>query len=58
METDLSATLALARTAPTPSAKLAVVKKDSDAAALAETREQTQRAAPPPGQGKAVDKLA
>ncbi len=60
MGNDLSAVLAAARTAATQqSMQLAMVKKAHEMQmALAQMVDQVARAAPPPGQGTVVDKLA
>jgi len=60
MESDLSAVLAVAKTAATQqSMQLAMVKKAHEMQmSLAQMVDQVARAAPPPGQGTVVDKLA
>lgn len=60
MESDLSAALMAARTAATrQTAQHAIVKTQQDQElALVATLAEAVRAAPPPDQGKAVDKLA
>ncbi len=60
MDSDLATSLITARTASTQqSIALAVVKKSHDMQmALVQMIDETARAAPPPGQGKVVDKLA
>ena len=60
MESDLSAALMAARAAGTRQAvQLAVVKKNHELElALVQMVDEVARAAPPAGQGKAVDKLA
>lgn len=60
MDTDLSTALALAHTVSMrQSVALAVVKKTHELdLALAQMVEDTARTAPPPGQGRVVDKLA
>lgn len=60
MEGDLATALIGARTAATQqSIALAVLKKSHEMQmALVQMIDETARAAPPPGQGKVVDKLA
>jgi hypothetical protein len=60
MADDLSAALAVARTVSTQqSVALAVVKKNHEMEmAFAQAVDQVARAAPPPGQGQHVDKVA
>ncbi len=60
MDTDLSMALVAARTAATQqSAVIAIVKKNHEMQmALVQMIDETARAAPPPGQGKVVDKVA
>lgn len=60
MTTDLATQLTMARLAATQhSAQIAIVKKNHEMEmALIQMLDQVARAAPPPGQGKAVDKLA
>lgn len=60
MDTDLSTALAVAQTVSTrQSIALAVVKKTHEFdMAIARLVDDTARAAPPPGQGRVVDKLA
>jgi hypothetical protein len=60
MESDLSTALMAARAAGTrQSAQIAIVKKNHEMdLALVEMVAELVRSAPPPGQGKSVDKLA
>lgn len=60
MDTDLATSLAMARTAATrASAQLAIVKTNHEAEqALVQMIAEAARAAPPPGQGTRIDKLA
>ena len=60
MDTDLSMALVAARTAATQqSVAIAIVKKNHEMQmALVQMIEETARAAPPPGHGKVVDKVA
>lgn len=60
MESDLSVALMAAQSASTrQSVQMAVVKKNHEMEmALVQMVDEVARAAPPPGQGKAVDKLA
>lgn len=60
MDADLSTALIASRTAAThQSIALAVVKKAHEMeAAMIELVAETARAAPPPGQGRVVDKVA
>jgi hypothetical protein len=60
MDTDLSMALMAARTVATQqSAAIAIVKKSHEMdMALVQMIDETARAAPPPGQGRIVDKTA
>ena len=60
MDTDLTMALLMARTASTQqSAQLAILKKSHDMqAALVQMIDEVARAAPPPGQGRVVDRTA
>lgn len=60
MNADLSVALAVAKAVPVQqSMAIAMVKHAHEAAmAFAQQIDQVARAAPPPGQGKVVDKLA
>ena len=60
MDSDLATSLITARVASTQqSIALAVVRKSHEMQmALVQMIDETARAAPPPGQGKVVDKLA
>lgn len=60
MDGDLATSLITARTAATQqSIALAVLKKSHEMQmALVQMIDETARAAPPPGQGRVVDKLA
>jgi len=60
MDTDLSTALAVAQSVSTrQSIALAVVKKTHELdMALARLIDDAARAAPPPGQGRVIDKLA
>jgi hypothetical protein len=60
MSSDLSMALVAARSAQTQqSAMIAIVKKNHEMdMALANMIDQVARSAPPPGQGRVVDKVA
>lgn len=60
MDTDLAGSLLVARAASTQqSVALAVVKKQHEMQmALVQMVDEVARAAPPPGQGRVVDKVA
>ena len=60
MNADLSMSLAVARTVATQQSMATAIVKEAHemAMAFAQQIDQVARSAPPPGQGKVVDKLA